>query len=430
MNTRKEPRSVTVVGGGLIGLCSAYYLRQGGHSVTVVERGQVGGGASRGNAGEICPDLVAPLPAPGVIGPALRTLHHQDSALSIRPQLDPALVRFLLAFTRNANRRRYASGAAALSRLAAGTFGLFDELEAAGVDGEAKKNGFLFAFNSESTARAGLRAFRDLGAPVEARGLLAQADLLDREPSLGAGARAGFLVENQRCLDPSLFVDRLVAELRAQGVEIVEGARVTSVEERDGPTRVHSSVGDFDADTALIAAGIWTREVCRRLGVDLNLFPGKGYSFSVDTDELPDRLVHLSDARVVFTPMGKRLRVAGTMEFERDPDRFRERRIAAIVAAARPYLNGADWDNRHDEWVGARVLTPDGLPVIGRLPGRSNVLVASGHNLLGLMLGPATGRLVADFVAGKEDPELRAALSPTRIARRTQRGGRFRIGHG
>jgi D-amino-acid dehydrogenase len=406
---------VTIAGGGLIGLCCAYYLNEAGARVTVLERHRVGSGASRGNAGEICPDLVTPLPAPGVIGPALRGLPRADSALYVRPQLNAALARFLLRFSLNTTRRRYAKGVQALARLASGTFSLFEDLDAAGVSGEPIKKGFLFAFNSAGSAGNALRAYQEIDAPIGS-GILQGQDLVSAEPALGPSARAGFLVEDQWSIDPSLFVDRLAATLRERGVDIVEGARVTSIEERSGRTRVRTSAGDFLADTTVIAAGVWSRDLCRQLGVKMNLLPGKGYSFSVDADPLPQRVVHLGDARVVFTPMGKRLRVAGTMEFDNNADSFHSRRVDAIVTAAGGYLKSAGWQARQDEWVGARVMTPDGLPAIGHLPGRSRILLASGHNMLGLMLGPATGRLITDFVTGTPDRALATQLAPSRLA--------------
>lgn len=114
--------------------------------------------------------------------------------------------------------------------------------------------------------------------------------------------------------------------------------------------------------------------------------------------------------------MGKQLRVAGTMEFDSDAESFHARRVSAIIAAAGGYLKSADWSARQDEWVGARVMTPDGLPAIGLVPGRSRVYPASGHNLLGLMLGPATGRMVADLVTDRPDPAVSGLLSPGRRA--------------
>ncbi|MFD7502104.1 NAD(P)/FAD-dependent oxidoreductase [Streptomyces sp. NPDC059850] len=412
------PSSVTVVGGGVVGLVCAHYLSAAGLRVTVLERDRLGSGASRGNAGEVCPDLVEPLAAPGVIGTALRGLHRPDSALAVHPSTSAALLRFLVRFGLRATARHYDRGASALGALAQGTFGLFEELEALGVDGDAHKDGFLFAFPSREYAAKALTAFRGLGAPIATGGLLTGAALADTEPALTEGARAGFVVDDQWSLDPGLFVDRLAERLRRQGVELVEGARVSAVTDRAGRTEVRTSAGTYRGDAVVVAAGIWSRELVRGLGVDIDLVAGKGYSFSVAAEPPPARLVHLGAAKVVLTPMGKRVRVAGTMEFERDPDRFRRRRVEAIVAAARPYLRHADWDDLQEEWVGPRPMTPDGLPLIGRVPGHSRVLLATGHNMLGLMLAPATGRLVAGLLTGDADPALSSAFAPVRCARR------------
>jgi D-amino-acid dehydrogenase len=155
-----------------------------------------------------------------------------------------------------------------------------------------------------------------------------------------------------------------------------------------------------------------------RPGVRTEEAAGKGYSFSVPAGSLPRRLVHLGSAKAVLAPLGKEVRVAGTMEFDRDPDRFRQGRVEALVAAARPYLPGADWERREQEWMGPRPMTPDGLPLIGPVPGRPRVLLATGHNMLGLMLAPATGRLVAGLVTGEAKPGLAARFAPGRSVRR------------
>ncbi|MFC9673402.1 NAD(P)/FAD-dependent oxidoreductase [Streptomyces sp. NPDC056949] len=414
MNTLPSaaPQSVIVIGAGVIGLACAHYLREAGLDVTVLERDRVGSGASRGNAGEICPGLVEPLPAPGVITKALRGIHRPDSALHVHPRPTTELVRFLTGFARRANRGDHQRGAQALAGFAQDTFALFEELEQLGADGAARKDGYLFAFPSREDAGRAHASFAALGAPLSADGVLDRAGMATTEPALSDAARAGFVVEDQWSVDPSRFVDGLTARLRDNGVHIVEGARVTSVDEVRGGVRVRTSAGTYGADRAVVAAGVWSQTLLRGLGVDPGLFPGKGYSFSVRSQQPLRRLVHLGTAHVVLTPLdetGERIRVAGTMEFEADADRYREARVRAIVAAARPYLKGADWAGREEEWVGARPLTRDGLPLIGAVPGTSRIVAAGGHNMLGLMLAPATGRAVAGLVTGD-----RAAAEATR----------------
>jgi D-amino-acid dehydrogenase len=419
------PTSVTVAGGGVVGLCCAHYLRQAGLEVTVLERHRLGSGASRGNAGEICPDMVTPLGAPGIVVKALRGLPRPDSPLWIHPTPSPQLVRFLARLGLRSNARHFARGTAALAGLAKGTLELFEELETLGVDGRARKDGFLLLYPTRHAAAEEMAEHRSLGVPISSD-LLSAGELADMEPALGPAAQAGYTVDGQWAIDPSHFVDSLADRLRKDGVTLVEGARVTAVRSRAGRTEVRTTAGTWTADATVIAAGVWSRELCRGLGLDLALMPGKGYSFSVPADPLPSRLLHLGTAKVVLTRLGDRVRAAGTMEFDHDPDRFRQGRVDAIVAAARPYLRGADWDAREHEWMGPRPMTPDGLPFIGRVPGSPGVFLAAGHNMLGLMLAPATGRLVTELMTEKTtetaDESRAAAFAPERLARRF--GGR------
>jgi D-amino-acid dehydrogenase len=411
----------TVVGGGVVGLSTAYFLDRAGFGVTLVERARVGNGASRGNAGLIEPDLVAPLPAPGVVGQALRGLPAPDSALYIRPRLDPALLRFGARFWRSTSRARYSEGARSLARLAEGSRDLFEAMAAGGPT--MGKDGIVFAFASAASAQVALRSYRELGG-AKVGALLDRADLVALEPALGPAAVAGFHVEDQWWLDPSRFVDELAAHLRGRGVEIVEGARVTSIVDGATTAVVRTSTGDLKTSAVVVAAGVESRALCRQLGVNIDLFPGKGYSFSVQAEPMPRRVVHLGPARVVLTPMADALRVAGTMELDSDTDAFRPRRINAIVAAAHPYLKSADWQGRTSEWMGSRVLTPDGLPAIGRIPGTRRVILATGHNMLGLMLAPATGQMVTDILTADTPSDAARPFDPHRLARPVRRAMR------
>jgi D-amino-acid dehydrogenase len=422
-----KPTSVTVAGGGVVGLCCAHYLRRAGLDVTVLERDRLGSGASRGNAGEVCPDMVTPLGAPGIVGKALLGLPRPDSPLWIHPAPSAELVTFLTRLGLHSTARHFERGTAALAALAAGTFGLFEDLEALGVDGRARKDGYLLLFPSRRPAEEEMAEHRQLGVPISS-GLLSAGELAELEPALGPGAQAGYTVDRQWSIDPSHFVDSLADRLRKDGVELVEGARVTAVRARGGRTEVRTTAGTWTADATVIAAGVWSRELCRGLGADVCLMPGKGYSLSVPADPLPSRLLHLGTAKVVLTPLGDRVRAAGTMEFDRDPDRFRQGRVDAIVAAARPYLRGADWDRRESEWMGPRPMTPDGLPFIGPVPGSPGVFLAAGHNMLGLMLAPATGRLVTGLVTGEMDEHAAAPFAVERgshgLRRRAAQGRR------
>lgn len=392
---------VVVVGGGVVGLNTAYFLARRGVRVTVLERDRVGSGASRGNAGEVCPDLVSPLPAPGLVGHAIGNLHRRDSALYIRPQLSLALTAFLWRFWRNSNLKARDRGTAYLSALAAPTRDLFREYQSLGLVPELNDSGFLYVHGSRESAQAHWDAVRDRLDPGRRDllgAILGPDELKAEEPCLGGAAKAGFLVRDQWAVDPSAFVDKLADAVRAQGTEIIEGARVTGIDDGGEDVLVRSGAGNVRAGAAVIAAGAGSTAVCRRLGVSLPVFPGKGYSFFVPADRPPSRVVALEDAHVGVTPMAGRVRVAGTMEFDAAADRFNPARVAAIITAASPFLDGFHWEQRDLEWSAPRPMTPNGLPVIGPLAGHPSVFVAVGHNMLGLMLSPATGKAVADLV--------------------------------
>jgi D-amino-acid dehydrogenase len=397
--TLRPGGSVLVVGGGLVGLQVAHCLRQAGAEVTVVERSRLGSGASRGNCGEVTSG-VEPLAAPGVVGVALRGLYRPDSPLRIRPSAAVRLAPFLWRFWRAADARHFARGTAALSRLFWLSADRYDQLEAEGL-ARPVDVGYLSVWASarraaeererqERAARAGL-----CRAPGP---LLDGPQLARQEPALTDAAKAGFCRPDEPWFDPGAVVDALAGRLAEMGVRVVEGARVTRLSERQAAVRVETERGRFEAEAAVLAAGAATAEVAAASGVPLLIEPGKGYSFSVRPAVMPRHLLDLAEGHAVATPLPGRLRIGGTMEFDGTADRFEPRRIAALAATASRFVGGVDWRDRTEEWVGPRPMTPDGLPLIGPLPGFRRTVVAAGHNMLGLTLAPATGSVVADLL--------------------------------
>ncbi|MGC9536055.1 NAD(P)/FAD-dependent oxidoreductase [Streptomyces sp. UG1] len=412
-----SPRSVVIVGAGMAGLATAWFLQEAGVEVTVVDRRGVAAGASWGNAGWLSPALTVPLPEPATLKVGLRGLLSPASPLYVPPRPDPRLARFLLAFTRNCTHRRWQVGMAALSALNRRALSAYDELARGGVT-EPTRTGeaCLIAFTSEAGRGplvAELDAVRAAGQDVE-YDLLTGAEALELEPALSARIEAAVRLHGQRYLNPGAFVAALADAVRDRGGKIVSGLEVVGV--RDLGTGVAALTSDgasVRADAAVLASGAWLGRLALPFGVRTPVQSGRGYSFTVSAEGLPTRPTYLAEQRVVCTPLGDRVRVSGMMEFTA-PDRPRDpRRVQAIVNAARDLLPSADLTHRADEWAGPRPCTADGLPLIG--PTRSpRVHVCGGHGMWGIALGPLSGKLLADsIVTGRGAPEL-AALHPLR----------------
>lgn len=413
------PRSVAVVGGGVVGLCTAYYLRKGGAEVTVVEANTTGSGASHGNAGWITPSLAAPLPAPGLARTALRSIRDPESALYVPARNAIQLAPWLYRFWRRCAAPHHSAGMRATSRLAEGTMELFDGLRDDGVEFDMAADGILFACLEESNATSlldGLRPLEEFGYSLPPS-VLSGAEVIADEPALGARVAAGFAVEGERAVVPHTLMQGMTRRVREMGVEVLEDAEVTGFRARQdrAPTLL---IGEraINADAVVLAAGAWTTRLAADLGVRIPMQAGKGYSASVLPDVMPKRMLYLAEAHVGATRMGSRLRIAGTMELSGVNDYLDARRLNAVLSTSSKYLRPWAKGSEAERWCGMRPVTSDGLPVLGAAPGLPDVYLATGHSMLGITLGPATGTRMADLILGKAGSDVLAPFSADRFA--------------
>ena len=402
---------VVVLGGGLIGLSSAWALLRDGHEVVVVDAGRTGDGASRGNAGWVCPSQVGPLAAPGMLRHSVGLLLRPTSPLYIAPRPDPQLLRFLAAFTRRCTKRAFASAVSALADLAATV-----EDDWALIESDAPvtraKDGVLCAFTSREAAEHGHSGWSSGNRPGPGP-VLDAAAMHGEEPALGDAVVAGYLLPADSHVDPSALADALRVAVGKAGATVLEDAGSCELLRRgDRVVGVRSAAhGELRADEVVLAAGTWTSSYLGDLGVRVPLVPGTGYSFTVQPEVVPRRPLHLEEAHVACTPLRGALRVAGTMELSGLRTTINERRVEAIARAADRYLRGVEWAGRTEVWGAPRPVTSDGLPLLGRPRGIDGCVVATGHGMYGVTLAPTTGRLVAAAVRGETTP---AALSPSR----------------
>ncbi|MFI7016516.1 NAD(P)/FAD-dependent oxidoreductase [Streptomyces sp. NPDC050164] len=415
------PGPVVVVGGGVVGLCTADYLAAAGLQVEVVERRRLGSGASRGNAGWVCLSHSTPVPAPGVVRYALRSLGRPDSPLYLRPLPDPAFVRWLWRFRRSSTPAVFRRGYAAIAELNRETFGLFDGLREAGVDTTLTRPGTVHAFLSPAEARHHLAIQREMADghyPVPDDIVTgAGAHLLDE--ALSPAVRAAYLVAGEGVVDLEAFARALGEALAASGVKIHENAEVTGFRTAGGRVTALRTADRELPCAAVVAAGMRSPDLLGVLGRHLPLQAGKGYSFSVDLDPAPRHTLYFGERRAVASPIGGTTRIGGTMELSGNnkPSRLApcRRGRPRRPALPGPLVRRPGRPGRPDPGpLGGRPFLPDGLPVIDRVPGHDNAFAATGHGMLGVTLGPVTGHRLAEYVVTGRRPE---ALVPFRFDR-------------
>lgn len=408
-----DPR-VAVVGAGVVGLACAWELRRRGADVVVLERAGVGGGASHGNTGWVTPSLTYPLPAPGMVREGLRQLLTGREAFVLRPSLDPAFVRWLWSFRRNCTSARFDSGIRALLALNRRTLQLFDAYRDAGVAFEMHTAGLVVAARTPGGLDLYRRTFqrlRELGYEGGSIDELDAAALAALEPALDpARVGAGLHARVDRFVRPEQLTAGLAERLRADGVEIYEGCELRTLARSDGGWALETTSGPVAAQRLVVAAGLPTAPLLRRLGVRVPLMGARGYSVTVAGRGTPPRhALYLAEAKLGLSPFDDGVRVAGVFELGASNDDVSPAVGERLLAAARPYLAGwqPDPDGPVEAWAGLRPATPDGLPLIGALPGLDDIYLATGHGMLGVTLAPATADLLAPLVLeGRAAPEL------------------------
>ena len=418
MTARKS--DVLIIGGGVIGVCSAYFLAKAGYSVTLLEKGDICSGSSHGNAGMTAYGHVMPLAAPGVVGQSLRWLLRPYSPFNIKPRLDPELVRWLWYFRAACSERRMRSTIPVLLALGQASRRLYTELHATeNLNCDYQYKGRLYVFNNRAHFKAGMHEAEMLRAyGVETR-VITGAELRRMEPHLRPSVTGGIHYPDYGSLIPDRFVHALAQAGRRLGVTIESSTEVRSFETSGGRiTRVHTERGDHRPEEVVLAAGAFTPLLARPLGLRLPIQPAKGYSLTMKKPAAcPQLPLSLEDYKLAVTPMGDRLRLSSALELVGYDSTINPRRTAADYAGAREYLQEIDESLPAESWCGFRPLTPDSLPIIGRSPQHDNLTIAAGHGTLGITQGPITGQLVTQLLTG-EQPEI--DLRPLRVSRFSQ----------
>ena len=409
---------VVVIGGGVIGVCCAYYLRRAGLDVDLVEQGEIGSGCSHGNAGLVVPSHSVPLAAPGVVAKGLKWMWNPESPFYLKPRADPAFLAWLARFAWASRRAAAMRAIPAMRDLLQASRRLFDELH----DSNAAsffyaRRGVLNLYRSKDAMTEGMKEAKLLsGFGVKARGVEID-ELRSLAPIVNASVVGGILHEDDAHLQPREFVTALARTAETLGVRLHTGTRIERVELAG--RRVATVVtdrGEFAPEHVVLAAGSWTPEIARSLPVNIPIQPAKGYSITCKLPEsFPPIPLTLTERKVIATPMASTLRFAGTLELAGFDWSINQRRVSAIRAAVPAYLTRIEPLDELEVWGGLRPCTPDGLPIIGRTRAVDNLILATGHAMLGMSLGPVTGLLVSEVVGGRKPSVDVAPFRPERF---------------
>jgi D-amino-acid dehydrogenase len=407
-----------IIGGGVIGVCCAHYLTQAGARVTLIEQGEIAAGSSYGNAGLYVIGHSVPLAAPGALSAGLKRMLDPESPFYVKPRLSPDLWSWMWRFALASREAPMRRGIPILRDLGLASGRLFQELAALpGLAFDYGQRGRLSAFRTE----------RGLHEGAEEAGLLHEfdlrADVVDAararqlEPALREDVVGGVYYPDDAHMDPAKFVRGLADRLAQAGVSILTQTEVLGFSISAGRIlSVRTAQAEFRPGQVVLAAGAWAPAVARDLDLKVPLQAAKGYSLTMPQPERgPSMPLMLAEARVAVTPMGDRLRLAGTLELAGMDFSINQRRVQAIARAANEYLH-VETPPGAEVWRGLRPCTPDGLPIIGRTQRYGNLILAAGHAMLGISLGPVTGRLVAQVATG-QSPEIE--LHPLRLERFT-----------
>jgi D-amino-acid dehydrogenase len=398
---QKKRKHVVVVGGGVIGSFCAYFLLQSGHSVTIVDKARLGNGCSRGNCGLIAPDRIFPLNMPGMLAKSIFWMVKKDSPLYIKPFLKPDMVVWFLQFMRRCRWPSALYSAAMRHQLLKSSVDVYRQfVEREKLNCHFRQTSLLYAY----TSTAACQGYRYTAEHLQKFGIkmvsLSRRTMLQKEPSLRRSVVGGWMFESGGLLRPEALMQELHGALKESGARVWEQAEVIEFcKNRNRLEQIETSKGSIGADAFVIATGAWTPLLQRQLGCRIPINPGKGYTLTTThetgTPEIP---VFLTEKRIASLSWSNGFRLGGTMEFCGYDTSLNHARLTALLKGSDIYFRNQVLGEIEEAWAGLRPMTWDGLPFIDRPPELTNVIIAAGHNMSGISMAPATGKLVAELM--------------------------------
>lgn len=399
-------KKINIIGGGIIGLCSAYYLAKEGHQVMVIDKSDMQDGCSYGNAGMIVPSHIIPLAQPGMIAQGMKWMFDSHSPFYVKPRLSIDLLKWGVQFYKHANKSHVEKAMPALRDLSLLSKALYQDIAKESNVFDYDEKGLLMLFRTEAAAKEAHhegKLAEDQGLTVD---YLTKAEVAKLEVGTQTDIIGGVHYTSDAHLYPQKFMQFLKDELKKLSVEIVSNTFVKDFTiTNNSVSAIVTDNGNFTADEIVIASGAWSSEIAKKLKVKISILPGKGYSFTLqNTNHKPSIPSILCEGKVAVTPMANDIRFGGTMEITDTKDTtINPKRLQGIVNSINDFYPNMEVSipTKPTTWFGFRPCTPSGLPIITRSKTLSNVTIATGHAMMGLSLAPATGKIITEIIEEK-----------------------------
>lgn len=399
-------KRVIVIGGGISGLCSAYYLMKEGYAVTLIEKNDLSQGASVINAGFNTPRHIIPLAAPGVLTQGLKWMWNSKSPFYIKPRWDLEFIDWAWKFRRSATKSKVEKAIPVLKDISLKSGVLYEEiLEAVDFESHYEKKGLLTVYRTQKARKEEIEKSKKIKEEGLDVNVLSKNEILDLQPVLDESILGAVYYKCDAHSTPDNFILQFGQWLKSNGVNLILNEEVTAFVNRgEDLIGVKTESEYFEADFFVLAAGTWTAQLAQILGLKIPIQGGKGYSMNVNRHTGITIPAILAEAKVAVTPMRGFTRFSGTMEFSGNNNLIKKERVKAIADAAESYYSNLEI--RQEEWSeargGLRPVSPDGLPYIGKTAKFSNLIIASGHAMIGWSLGAITGKLVSQIISNQK----------------------------
>lgn len=409
----------TIIGAGVVGLATAYELLKAGHEVVVVERDEYGQGPSFGNAAVVTGVLSFPVPAPGTVAVAAKSILKRDNAISVHPIPSAHFAAFLLRMANATRKSNFALGTAAQDLLTVNVLADFDEYLSEGLTFEHHELGMLHVYESEAALESAMKVFDGFPAlEKRVKTLNGFDEIHELDPGIAPGFTHGYYAPTDRQVEPMSLMRALVAAIKARGGLVLEHTSVLGFIHTDGAVKsVVTTDGVYDTGNLVIAAGVASRQLSAKLGFTPPLYPGGGYSLDVrfaDKALQPKTSVMTDKSHIAVTPLDWGLRASSGMIIGQSQPTVNEKQVTKLKRDLAALYPAVPLDDVEPGWAGLRPMSADGVPIIGKIPGTTNAYLATGHAMLGLTYAPTTAKFIRRMIDGDSTPSF-DLLSPRRF---------------